>query len=66
MLCNNGVCLTSYAEQSGRESVLEFLVIVFKKFPEVHLNAGLRGVKWHVQRRRVIKVLIGERERLYW
>eukprot|EP00731_Ephydatia_muelleri_P000971 Em0001g971a len=25
----------SYAEQSGRESVLEFLVIVFKKFPEV-------------------------------
>ena len=44
MLCNNGVCLTSYAEQSGRESVLEFLVIVFKKFPEVHLNAGLREV----------------------
>eukprot|EP00731_Ephydatia_muelleri_P000969 Em0001g969a len=25
----------SYAEQSGRESVLEFLVIVFKKFPEL-------------------------------
>eukprot|EP00731_Ephydatia_muelleri_P001007 Em0001g1007a len=27
-----------YAEQSGRESVLEFLVIVFKKFPEKVLN----------------------------
>ena len=32
-------CTCRYSEQSGRESVIEFLVIVFKKFPEVYVIA---------------------------
>ena len=37
------LCWCRYSEQSGRESVIEFLVIVFKKFPEVFVIAVGEG-----------------------
>ena len=37
------LCWCRYSEQSGRESVIEFLVIVFKKFPEVYVIAVGEG-----------------------
>ena len=37
------LCWCRYSEQSGRESVIEFLVIVFKKFPEVYMYVIVVG-----------------------
>ena len=44
------LCWCRYSEQSGREFVIEFLVIVFKKFPEVYVivvgEGRRRGSSW--------------------